>query len=142
MAGTDENVIPNIIILQHHGKLLPTFNIKKGIRQECVLSVLLFIIVIHWMMKDADHRTDLNWNIFSKLEYLEIVDDICLITTNRQSIQENISIFRDNAKNMAKVTKPNCSSTSTRERIGIGAAAVEEVQICYLSSVINKKILR
>ena len=37
----------------HNGKLSETFEVKTGVRQECILSPLIFIMVIDWIMRET-----------------------------------------------------------------------------------------
>ena len=37
----------------HNGKLSETFEAKTGVRQGCILSPLIFIMVIGWIMRET-----------------------------------------------------------------------------------------
>jgi hypothetical protein len=70
----------------NNGKVSEQIKIASGIRQGCVLSPTVFLVVVDWVMRKATQdRTGLQWYLFTQLEDLEFVDDICL-SPKRNSI--------------------------------------------------------
>jgi hypothetical protein len=54
---------------------------EAGVRQGCMLSSTLFLIVMDWVKKRASEgKTGIQWNVFKQLEDLEFADDIYLIS--------------------------------------------------------------
>ena len=39
--------------VMHNGKLSKTFEVKTGVRQGCILSPLIFVMVIGWIMRET-----------------------------------------------------------------------------------------
>lgn len=50
------------------------------VNQVCVLSPLLFVIVLEWVMKDTNTQSnDVQWNISTRLDDFDFADDICIL---------------------------------------------------------------
>ena len=73
------------------------FKVKSGVRQGCVMSAVLFNIVIDWVMKKTMERPTrgIRWTMFSFLEDIDFADDVALLSHTRQDLQENISKLND-----------------------------------------------
>ena len=63
------------------GKESTWFKVKTGVKQGCVLSGFLFLLVIDWIMREvtSDNKNGLRWKMTSKLEDLDFADDIALV---------------------------------------------------------------
>ena len=72
------------------GKESTWFKVKTGVKQGCVLSGFLFLLVIDWIMREvtSDNKNGLRWKMTSKLEDLDFADDIALVSANQQQMQE------------------------------------------------------
>ncbi|XP_062619669.1 uncharacterized protein LOC134281202 [Saccostrea cucullata] len=66
------------------------FDIKTGARQGCVMPVVLFNLVIDWVMQKTKGNSPrgIHWGLFSKLEDLEIANDLVLMSHTHQHFQE------------------------------------------------------
>ncbi len=66
------------------------FQVKTGVRQECVMSALLFNIVIDWVMcrTTEEKARGIRWTLFSALEDLDFADDLALVSHTHQHMQE------------------------------------------------------
>ena len=60
----------------------PWFDIMSGVKQGCVMSGFLFILVIDWIMRQTvkQQSTGMQWTLAEKLEDLDYADDI--VTTS------------------------------------------------------------
>ena len=56
----------------HNGKLCETFEVKTGVRQGCILSSLMFIMVIDWIMRETvkQGQTGIQWTFTKQLDDL------------------------------------------------------------------------
>jgi uncharacterized membrane protein YhdT len=65
------------------------FKISTGVRQGCILSPILFILVIDWVMKKTteDKKRGLQLGILGHLEDLDFADDLALISETIKHLQ-------------------------------------------------------
>ena len=49
----------------NHGKLSEIFEVKTGVRQGCILSPFIFIMVIHWIMREIvkQGQNGIQWTV-------------------------------------------------------------------------------
>ena len=64
-----------------HGQLTKHFEVKTGVRQSCLLSLFLFLLVIDWIMKTCtkQRRTGIQWTLKTQLEDLDFANDLTLV---------------------------------------------------------------
>lgn len=129
-----------------HGKALSrTVKVEIGARQGCVLSPLLFNIVLDTILKSAlQNGKGITWGLQGRLNDLDYADDICLLAhsfSDLASNLRNITTTTDAAGlkiNTAKTKTLRVNATS-QELFTIGNNQVEDVsQFCYLGSIISK----
>ena len=60
----------NLCCVRHEGQHSEWFQVKTGVRQGCIISPLLFLIVIDYVMRTAtaDKPRGLVWGLFHRLE--------------------------------------------------------------------------
>ena len=68
------------------------FNIKSGVKQGCVMSGFLFLLVVDWVMRSTteDRPRGLKWNDGEYLEDLDYADDIVLLSQSWNDAQEKL----------------------------------------------------
>ena len=59
----------------HSGQLTKHFEVKTGVRQGCLLSPFLFLLVIDWIMKTCtkQRRNGIQWTVNTQLEHLALL---------------------------------------------------------------------
>jgi hypothetical protein len=64
------------------------FYVKTGFRQECVMSAVLFNLVIDWVMRKTteDSPRRIRWSLFSTLQDLDFADDLEMQSHTHTSI--------------------------------------------------------
>ena len=72
---------PNVV---HNGNLSAAFVVSSGIRQGCILSSVLFLVVIGdiTQVSIAKHQSKysgIRWKMDSFLQHLDYADNICLL---------------------------------------------------------------
>ena len=65
------------------------FEVHTGVRQGCVMSTLLFNLVVDWIMHRTteDQIRGIKWTPFSYLEDLDYADDLALLSHTHTHIQ-------------------------------------------------------
>jgi len=76
----------------HNGKLSEPFTVQTGVRQGCLLSPTIFLIVIDWIMRQstAGRKMGIQWTLSKHLEDLDFADDISLLSHKMQDAQEKL----------------------------------------------------
>ena len=121
------------------------FIVKSGVRQGCIMSPILFLVVIDWIQRQAtsDKRRGIQWTMFSHLEDLDFADDLAEISGNKIHLQEKT----DRLNKYARQTGLNINTKKTKimtinaipEPIAINNDPLEEVEdFTYLGSVLSK----
>ena len=74
----------------HEGQLTKNFEVRTGVRQGCLLSPFLFILVIDWVMKTAtkEKRNGIQWTMLTQLDDLDFADDLALLSHSHRQIQD------------------------------------------------------
>lgn len=75
----------------HRGKIGDEFKVRSGVKQGCILSPLLFVIILDWvMMKTNEVSNGIQWNLLNRLDDLDFADDICLLTHTKADMKEKL----------------------------------------------------
>ena len=80
----------------HDASLTEPFKVRTGVRQGCLLSPILFLVVLDWVTRGAYRtgRTGLQWTFMRKLEDLDFADDLCLLSHKLQHMREKMAALR------------------------------------------------
>jgi hypothetical protein len=70
--------------------------ILSGVRQGCLLSPLLFIVVMDKVMRavTAGNVRGVTWKLTQTLEDLDYADDICLLSHKFEHMQDKINYLQ------------------------------------------------
>ncbi len=100
------------------------FQVDSGVRQGCILSPILFLVVIDWVMRNTtgDKKRGISWTLFSSLEDLDFADDIALLSSKQDHIQEKTDRLCQHADQVglginAKKTKLMCINTPPTAKV-------------------------
>ena len=63
-------------------KTIFPFEIKTGVKQGCLLSQFLFLLVIDWIMKGCDPKDGIQSTLREQLNDLDFADDLCYTWPN------------------------------------------------------------
>ena len=68
--------------------LTESFPVKSGVRQECIISPVLFRITIDWVMRQTtSHRPrGILWNLFTHLEDLNFPDEMAVMPFTQRKL--------------------------------------------------------
>ncbi|VDP39340.1 unnamed protein product [Schistosoma mattheei] len=95
--GVPEKII-NIIRNSHDGlqckvvyggQLTDAFQVRTGVRQGCLLSPYLLLLVVDWIMKTStsEGKHGLQWTAHNQLEDLDFADHIALLSYTHKQMQ-------------------------------------------------------
>ncbi|XP_056009407.1 uncharacterized protein LOC130051481 [Ostrea edulis] len=130
----------------HNGKQSDWFNVHTGVRQGCIISLLLFITAIDWCMRSTlgNENTGIRWTLESFLEDLDFADDVCLISSNKQQMQRKTARLETTAQYIgldtnATKTKVLAINNTCNTPIRIQDHDIEEIDnFTYLGAIISK----
>ena len=83
-------------IIKHYQANTDPFKIRTGVKQGCLLSPLVFLVVMDWITREPlmNERTGIQWTLTEQLEDLNFSDDVCLISANQmQRKTVNLRVF-------------------------------------------------
>ncbi|PVD19664.1 hypothetical protein C0Q70_20154 [Pomacea canaliculata] len=102
---------------------------KTGVRQGCILSPKIFLMVIDWVMRKTtqDNNTGIQWTFTKQLEDLDFADDISLLYHRQQHAQTKLSKLAEEAeKTGLKINKKKTENI------------LETDHFTYLGSIVSK----
>ena len=130
----------------HNGQLSDWFTVQTGVRQGCVISPLLFLVVVDWCMRSTlgNGNTGIRWTLNSFLEDLDFADDICLLSSNREHMQQKTTRLNTMSNQLGLIVNTQktkimaINDKSNKTPIKISDTNIEEVDnFTYLGSVIS-----
>ena len=130
----------------HDGRLSEEFQVTTGVRQGCLLSPLLFLVVLDWVTRTAyaSSGKGIQWTLTSKLEDLDFADDLALLSHRLQDMQEKVEALGETSqcvglKISQEKTKVLRTNNRQEEPVQDEGQAVEDVdEFVYLGSKISK----
>lgn len=128
----------------HEGCVSDRFTVNTGVRQGCILSPLLFNIVLDNIMNKATREErGISWGFHRRLEDLDYADDICLLSHNYNDMAAKITAVQKEAEkagmkiNIAK-TKVMRINSSNNRTFSINDIVLEDVsKFIYLGSLLT-----
>jgi len=129
----------------HQNRLTDKIEVSTGVRQGCLLSPILFLIVLDWVTRTAyaDLQKGIQWSMTQKLEDLEFADDLALLTHRLQDMQGKLSALQETAEQVGlkisgEKTKLLRTNNKQENPLALKEDNIEDVQeFVYLGSIIN-----
>ena len=130
----------------HEGKLTEPFSVKTGVRQGCLLSPTIFLMVVDWVMRQSTtgKKTGIQWTFTKQLEDLDFADDISLLSHKQQDAQEKLCcVAEEAAKTGLKINigKTEVMRINNRQQdpVQLHQEDIKEVdKFVYLGSIVSK----
>ena len=131
--------------ISHEGKLSDFMKVRNGVRQGCILSPTLFLLILDRVMKRVKGlRRGIQWSMKERLEDLDYVDDICLLAPRFCDMEEKLKRLKEEAElvglciniNEMKGMRVN---RATMQKFRLEEMEIEEVgSFVYLGSVVSE----
>ena len=121
------------------------FEIKSGVKQGCVMSGFLFLLVIDWIMRRTvdGERTGIRWRMMDTLEDLDYADDIVLLTESWRHAQQKLERLNNNGlRTGLKINKKKTESlrinAANNSAFKVGDDDIKDVEsFTYLGATVT-----
>lgn len=128
----------------HKGKVGEKIAVMNGVKQGCVLSPLLFNIVLDSVLAKTNiAERGIRWSLTTRLEDLDYADDICFLSHTFNDMREKLKLLAREAEkvglkiNIGK-TKEMRINTAIETNLHISDQPIERVnEFVYIVSVID-----
>ena len=130
----------------HKGKLSEEFHVTTGVKQGCLLSPLLFLLILDWVTKDAyaNSGKGIQWTLTERLEDLEFADDLAILSHTLKDMHEKVSALSETGKRVGlkinhQKTKLLKINTQQNNNLNIDNINIEQTNsFVYLGSIVNE----
>ena len=117
------------------------FRIMSGVKQGCVLSPLLFVLVLYYVLRDCT-GFGIQIGEAKKLADLDFADDIALMERNKAKLQDLLNTIRENTSRLGlKINTEKTKSMATTDSsldMKCGYSTIEQVvEFRYLGNKVE-----
>ena len=125
-----------------NGKLGAPFQSGRGVRQGCLLSPLLFDIVLDWVFRRAkDQLTPICHGTIS-LWGLAYADDIALVAYTPDVLQRNLNVLQEHLQKVGlKISPAKTKAMSLVTRCRVLPLAIKSMRLGWLALVTQSEAL-
>ncbi|KAH9596165.1 hypothetical protein MS3_00000895 [Schistosoma haematobium] len=130
----------------HGGQLTDELHVRTGIRQGCLLSFFLFLLMIDWIVKISisEGKHGIRWAAWMQLRDLNFADELTLLSYTHEQVQmKATSVIAASAsvglsihKGKSKILKYN---TENANPITLGEALEDVESLTSLGSIIDEQ---
>lgn len=128
----------------HEGKLSEPFAIKTGVRQGCLLSPIIFLMVLDGVMRKVTRGTrGLKWGLTDRLEDIDFADDLCIMAHRKVDMEEKLKDLDKEGKKVGlkinqEKTKEMRVNGRDNQQLKLNGRVVERVEeFVYLGSTVS-----
>ena len=130
----------------HAGQLPESFEVKT-VRQRCLHSPFLFLLVIDWIMKTTTtgRNNGIQWTVWTQLDDLDFADDLALLSHNHSQMQDKTTLLETTSagtglKLNRKKTELMKMNTTANTLVTVGGEPIREVEsFVLLGSVVDQQ---
>ena len=131
----------------HAGQLSESFEVRTGVRQGCLLSPFLFLLVIDWIKKTTTtgRNNGIQWTLWTQLDDLDFADDLALLSHNHTQMQDKTTRLAETSAgtglkiNKRKTELMKINTTAYAPVTVVGEPIREVESFVYLGSVVDKQ---
>ncbi|VDO67876.1 unnamed protein product [Schistosoma curassoni] len=131
----------------HGGQLTDAFQVRTEVRQGCLLSPFLFLLVVDWIMKTStsEGKHGIQWTAQNQLDDLDFADDLALLSRTHEQMKikaasaaaVSASVCLNIHMGKTKVLKYN---TENSNPVTLDGETLEDVEsFTYLGSIIDEQ---
>ena len=129
----------------HKGKLTEEFEVRTGVRQGCLLSPMIFLLVVDWIMRETTKigKTGIQWSPTKNLEDLDYADDLCLLAQKHEDMQlKTNTLVRTAAMTGLEINTEKTETVTLQQRLKVpitvrGHVLNDVDTFVYLGSVVS-----
>ena len=133
--------------IAHAGQQSESFEVKTGVRQGCLFSPFLFLLVIDWIMKTTTtgRNNGIQWTLWTQLDDLDFADDLALLSHNHSQMQDKTSLLETTYAGAGlKINRKNIElmkmDSTANAPVTVGGEPIREVEsFVYLGSVTDQQ---
>ncbi|VDP55485.1 unnamed protein product [Schistosoma margrebowiei] len=123
------------------------FQVRTGVRQGCLLSPFLFLLVVDWIMKTStsEEKHGIQWTAQNQLDDSDFEDDLVLLSHTHKQMQIKtasvVAVSTSVGLNIhKKKTKVHKYNTENSNPITLDDETLEDVEsFTYLGSIIDEQ---
>jgi hypothetical protein len=128
----------------HEGQISDQIKTSSGVRQGCLPSPLLFLLVLDGVLCRAleGKKRGLTWRLKESLKDMEYADDICLVSHKYEHMQKKLDDLQEESKkvglqiNPMKTEEIRVNTIINRVLKLNGEEIKKSPDFCYLGSVV------
>ena len=138
---------PSTCQVIHGNTLTEPFTVLSGVRQGCLLSPFLFLLVMDWIMKETtkDQARGIQWTLSKHLEDIDFADDVALLSQRHNNMTQKLESIRETAamiglKVNTQKTKSLRVNQGNNAHFNIGGHEIQDVEkFTYLGSIVSSE---
>lgn len=132
--------------VDHMGRTSDPFEINSGVKQGCLLSPMLFLLILDEVMERVvqNKKRGIQWGMHERLEDLDFADDICLLSHSLREIKTKLDDLQEHSHEIGLKINPRKTknlriNNKSEEALMLGEEDIEKVSsFCYLGSIISE----
>ena len=133
--------------IAYASQLSGSFEVRTGVRQGSLLSLLLFLRVFYWIMKTTTtgRNNGIQWTLWTQLDDLDLADDLALLSHSHSQMQDKTTLLESisagtGLKINRKKTELIKMNTTAYAPVTVGGEPIREVDsFVYLGSLVDQQ---